>query len=41
MILYFLPLYIPDLHHPDFDFRDEIIETGIKMFDGIIRKILS
>jgi amidohydrolase len=30
----------PDLHNPDYDFPDEIIETGIKMFDGIAREIL-
>jgi len=32
---------VPDLHDPDYDFQNEIIETGIKMFDGILRKILS
>ncbi len=31
----------PSLHNPDYDFPDEIIPTGIAMFDGIIRKILS
>ena len=30
----------PSLHNPDYDFPDEIIPTGIRMFDGIIRKIL-
>jgi len=28
----------PDLHQSDYDFRDEMIEAAIKMFDGIIRK---
>lgn len=28
----------PALHNPDYDFPDEIIKTGISMFDGIIRK---
>ena len=32
---------IPDLHHPEYDFRDEILVSGIKMFDGIVRKVLS
>ena len=30
----------PDLHNPDYDFPDEIIETGIKMFYSIAKKIL-
>lgn len=30
----------PSLHNPDYDFPDEIIPTGIRMFDGIIRKML-
>ena len=30
----------PDLHNPDYDFPDELIETGIKMFYGIIREVL-
>jgi amidohydrolase len=28
----------PALHNPDYDFPDDIIRTGIAMFDGIIRK---
>jgi len=28
------------LHNPDYDFPEEIIETGINMFSGIIRRIL-
>jgi metal-dependent amidase/aminoacylase/carboxypeptidase family protein len=28
------------LHNPDYDFPDEIIETGIKMFTGIVTKVL-
>lgn len=31
----------PALHNPDYDFPDEIIDTGIKMFQEIISKILS
>ena len=31
----------PALHHADYDFQDEIIETGIKMFASIISKILT
>lgn len=31
----------PALHAADYDFPDEIIETGIKMFTGIIDEILS
>lgn len=30
----------PPLHHPGYDFPDELILTGIKMFTGIIEKIL-
>ncbi|MCF8365630.1 MAG: amidohydrolase [Bacteroidales bacterium] len=30
----------PALHNPDYDFPDEILPTGITMFNGIIRKIL-
>lgn len=32
--------HVHDLHQPDYDFNDEMIGTGIKIFDGIIRKIL-
>jgi amidohydrolase len=32
---------IPALHHNDYDFPDELISTGIKMFAGIINEILS
>ena len=31
----------PALHHPDYDFPDEIIETGVKMFYGITERILN
>lgn len=31
----------PALHNPDYDFPDEIIETGVKMFSSIIDKILN
>ncbi len=30
----------PDLHNPDYDFPDELIETGRKIFYSIIKKIL-
>lgn len=30
----------PQLHNPDFDFPDALIETGIKVFDRIIRRKL-
>ncbi|MEO9475567.1 MAG: amidohydrolase [Cyclobacteriaceae bacterium] len=29
----------PALHNPDYDFPDELIETGIKMFHGLISKL--
>ena len=28
----------PPLHHPDFDFPDEIVETGAKMFYALVRR---
>ncbi len=28
----------PPLHHPDFDFPDEIVETGAKMFCALVRR---
>jgi metal-dependent amidase/aminoacylase/carboxypeptidase family protein len=28
----------PTLHNPDYDFPDEIIPTGITMFEGIVRR---
>ena len=31
----------PALHHVDYDFPDELIETGMKMFQGIIRELLN
>ncbi len=31
----------PDLHNPDYDFPEEIIPTGVKMFYTIINKILT
>jgi amidohydrolase len=30
----------PALHNPDYDFPDELIETGVKLFDDIVRKVL-
>jgi len=30
----------PALHHPDYDFPDELIETGLSMFKSIISKAL-
>lgn len=30
----------PALHSPDYDFPDELIETGVKLFDSIVRKVL-
>jgi amidohydrolase len=29
----------PVLHHPSYDFPDEIIDTGVKMFEGVIREL--
>ncbi|NJM40326.1 MAG: amidohydrolase [Anaerolineae bacterium] len=29
------------LHSPDYDFPDAIIETGIRMFEGVVRQVLS
>lgn len=31
----------PALHHPDYDFPDELIESGLAMFRGIISQICS
>lgn len=31
----------PALHHHDYDFPDEIIETGVRMFESIAREMLS
>ncbi len=31
----------PDLHNPDYDFPDEIIETGVNMFFSIYKSLLS
>jgi amidohydrolase len=31
---------LPSLHNPDYDFPDEIIETGIALFDHITKEIL-
>lgn len=31
----------PALHNPDYDFPDEIIETGIQLFDQITKEILN
>lgn len=30
----------PQLHNPDYDFPEELIEGGIRMFSGIMKKIL-
>jgi len=27
----------PGCHHPDFDFDDDLIETGVRMFTGLVR----
>lgn len=32
---------VPALHHNDYDFPDEILQTGIDMFTSIIQKILN
>jgi metal-dependent amidase/aminoacylase/carboxypeptidase family protein len=29
----------PQLHEPTYDFPDELIETGVKIFEGIVRLI--
>ena len=29
----------PQLHEPTYDFPDELIETGVKIFEGIVRKV--
>jgi amidohydrolase len=29
----------PVLHHPTYDFPDEVIDTGVKMFEGVIREL--
>jgi metal-dependent amidase/aminoacylase/carboxypeptidase family protein len=31
----------PALHNPDYDFPDEIIETGIQLFHQITKEILN
>jgi metal-dependent amidase/aminoacylase/carboxypeptidase family protein len=31
----------PALHNPDYDFPDQLIETGVKVFSGIIDGILN
>ncbi|HUX53910.1 MAG TPA: amidohydrolase [Williamwhitmania sp.] len=30
----------PELHRPDYDFPDEIIEPGVNLFHGIVRQLL-
>lgn len=30
----------PNLHHPEYDFPDELIESGITLFKGIIQQVL-
>ncbi len=30
----------PAVHNPDYDFPDDIIEAGVNMFEGIVRKVL-
>ncbi len=32
---------IPPLHHPDYDFPDPILKTGMSMFLGIIQEVLN
>lgn len=32
---------IPALHNPDYDFPDELIETGVNLFSGIIEEIFN
>jgi amidohydrolase len=32
---------VPDLHNPDYDFPDHIIETGMSMFKNIMNQILN
>ena len=32
-------LQLPALHHPDYDFPDELIETGLKMFWGVLQRL--
>ncbi|UZD21736.1 amidohydrolase [Algoriphagus halophytocola] len=29
----------PQLHEPSYDFPDELIETGVRIFEGIVRKV--
>jgi metal-dependent amidase/aminoacylase/carboxypeptidase family protein len=36
----FLLEITPALHSPDYDFPDALIETGVKLFDKIVRKLL-
>jgi amidohydrolase len=31
---------IPAVHSPEYDFPDDIIKTGVNMFEGIVRKVL-
>lgn len=31
----------PALHNPDYDFPDELIETGVRVFQGIVEQMLS
>lgn len=31
----------PALHHPDYDFPDEMIETGVRVFFGTVNRILN
>ena len=33
-------VHFPALHQADYDFPDEIIETGMNMFKGIVERIL-
>ena len=30
----------PALHSPTYDFPDDIIETGVQMFEGVVRRVL-
>lgn len=33
-------LNTPALHHEDYDFPDELLDTGVKMFQGIVEELL-
>jgi len=31
---------MPALHNPDYDFPDALIETGIRIFHGVVSEVL-